>query len=668
MKKTLLIVLPSLFMCAVIAALICIAVFWDFGNGDGTDNLIHPHELTLVEEKQATCMEEGHSAYYFCAECDKWFSDADGKNEITDRASIIIEGTHNFVNGECLECGVEHDCDYSSSVTPPTCTEAGFTTYECDCGLSYVGNYTEPVGHDYNYSVSVTPPTCTEQGFTTYQCVCGLGYKDDYKQPEHDYFNGKCRICGSEHDCKYADEVTPPTCTERGFTAHTCACGNSYRDSYTPTLGHEYTDGICIRCGKIFGAAEFKFYGSYYMCSGIDSAFEKEDVTELFIPSSYNGYPVKGIENNAFEQCVNLTKVTLNDGIISIGDYAFHQCKLTSITIPDSVESIGAYAFLDCVNLESVKLSDNLKRIGVKAFNGCTSLTDICLPDSVASIGEAAFSGCTSLNSVTLSYGLKAINIWMFYDCPALTEVIIPDSVQIIYTKAFSKCSNLTTVSIPVGLTNIYRHAFSYTSLTDIYYGGTVEQWLEINKGENWDAECDDYTVHCTDGDYSKKYTYGLRYTLSDDGSYYICSGIGTATDNDIVIAATYNFIPVRAIGERAFMNCENLTGITIPEGVTSIGSQAFQSCTGLLKIVIPDSVTKIDNYAFYGCSSLKEITVPAGVTALESYTFTNCTKLERIIYKGTMDEWNAIPHTGWLYLNNCTIVCTDGQFKSGHI
>ena len=43
--------------------------------------------------------------------------------------------------------------------------------------------------------------------------------------------------------------VTYPTCTAQGYTTHTCACGDSYRDSYVGALGHDYVGGVCTRCG-----------------------------------------------------------------------------------------------------------------------------------------------------------------------------------------------------------------------------------------------------------------------------------------------------------------------------------------------------------------------------------------------------------------------------------
>ena len=108
---------------------------------------------------------------------------------------------HTFVEGKCA-CGATdpdyvppHEHSYTSVVTPPTCTEDGYTTYTCACGDSYVDNTVTAPGHSYD--AVVTPPTCIEDGYTTYTCGCGDSYVDDVvTAPGHSYANGVCG-CGA---------------------------------------------------------------------------------------------------------------------------------------------------------------------------------------------------------------------------------------------------------------------------------------------------------------------------------------------------------------------------------------------------------------------------------------------------------------------------------------
>jgi len=120
-----------------------------------------------------------------------------------------------------------------------------------------------------------------------------------------------------------------------------------------------------------------------------------------------------------------------------------------------------------------------------------------------------------------------------------------------------------------------------------------------------------------------------LTYTLNSDA--YLVTGIGTCTDTDIVIPATYNNLPVTSIGDNAFENCSNLTSITIPNSVTSIGHGAFENCSSLTSITIGNSVTSIGNYAFYSCGGLTSITIPDSVTSIGMSAFYGCSGLTSI-------------------------------------
>ena len=93
--------------------------------------------------------------------------------------------------------------NYTAVTTLPTCAEQGYTTYTCDCGETYVGDYIEALSH--NYSTVITPPTCTEEGYTTYTCDCGDTYVGDYvKALEHNYVDRGCTLCGARHTSAFS--------------------------------------------------------------------------------------------------------------------------------------------------------------------------------------------------------------------------------------------------------------------------------------------------------------------------------------------------------------------------------------------------------------------------------------------------------------------------------
>lgn len=93
-------------------------------------------------------------------------------------------------NNSCLIDATRHyevsDNPITETITQPTCTEKGFTTYTCECGDSYIDDYVDETGHSYN-SV-VTPPSCTEQGYSTHTCKCGDSYVDSFvNETGHSY-------------------------------------------------------------------------------------------------------------------------------------------------------------------------------------------------------------------------------------------------------------------------------------------------------------------------------------------------------------------------------------------------------------------------------------------------------------------------------------------------
>ena len=175
---------------------------------------------------------------------------------------------------------------------------------------------------------------------------------------------------------------------------------------------------------------------------------------------------VTSIGDYAFDGCTGLTSVTIGSGVTTIGDYAFLGCNnasLTSITIPASVTSIGQDAFEDCTYLATVTFASGslLTSISPSAFT-CTGLTTIEIPAKVTTIGSSAFYHCTSLATVTFADGslLETIDFGAFYQCTNLSSITLPNGMKTIDVTAFSDCTSLTSITIPASVTNIGMNAF----------------------------------------------------------------------------------------------------------------------------------------------------------------------------------------------------------------
>ena len=210
-------------------------------------------------------------------------------------------------------------------------------------------------------------------------------------------------------------------------------------------------------------------------------AFKNCVLTSVMIPDS-----VTSIACGAFSGCRSLASVTIPEGLTSIDGYAFSECRsLASVTIPEGVTSIDGYAFSGCSGLTSVTIPNSVTSIGEDAFSGCDSLTSVTIPDSVTSIGDFAFRGCSGLTSVTIPSSVTSIGGGAFSGCTSLTSVAIPSSVTEIGGSAFSGCTGLTSVTIPDSVTSIDGYAFSGCSgLTDVYYAGTAADWAKISISE----------------------------------------------------------------------------------------------------------------------------------------------------------------------------------------
>ncbi len=104
------------------------------------------------------------------------------------------------------------------------------------------------------------------------------------------------------------------------------------------------------------------------------NAFYYTAISSLSIPAS-----VKSVPNYTAQYCVQLRKVELEEGLTSIGDYAFGTCNITEINIPNSITKIGNGCFEGSTNLQKVTFGTGIKTINIRAFNKLTRLTEITI-------------------------------------------------------------------------------------------------------------------------------------------------------------------------------------------------------------------------------------------------------------------------------------------------
>ncbi len=108
---------------------------------------------------------------------------------------------------------------------------------------------------------------------------------------------------------------------------------------------------------------------------------------------------ITSIGDWAFYRNNNLISITLHQGVISIGEYAFAESNLARINLPQGITSIKSYAFWFC-NLVNINLPQGLKSIEAFAFYACSNLTSITLPQGLEKISQDAFDECEKLQCI----------------------------------------------------------------------------------------------------------------------------------------------------------------------------------------------------------------------------------------------------------------------------
>lgn len=267
-------------------------------------------------------------------------------------------------------------------------------------------------------------------------------------------------------------------------------------------------------------------------------------------------YPVEFILQNAFKGKTAITKVTIGNGVINIGNSAFRDCtSLTSVSIGDNVTDIVTSAFNGCTSLTSVTFGENSKltSLGNSAFSGCTGLTSIVIPNNVTTIGERAFKGCTGLESVAIG-----------------------SSLTIIGNDAFSNCKKIDSVD----------------------YTGDINRWVQIQFGSTvtGDVEANPLYNGATlsiNGELVTSVNIDISPVIKPN-VFYGCTSI-----TDVMIGDNVTEIGHPNGGGLSFYNCTNLKNVTIGNGVPYFRYGVFGKTSSLNRVTVGSGFKGVNSSAF---------------------------------------------------------------------
>lgn len=408
--------------------------------------------------------------------------------------------------------------------------------------------------------------------------------------------------------------------------------------------------------------------------TAISYVYLPNTITNGAIPNGAARDQELGIDDSAFENCVNLTNVEIQEGgtaEFTIGKNAFKNTAITSFNF----EALAG-RLVDGFTTETANNLNDRGAIREGAFEG-TKLTEVVLPYSmkVTYIGTRAFANCQNLVNVTLGFGLEIVEERAFENCANLEYVFIPASVRT-FDNAFFGCDKVALDLDPDNL--------DFTMINGVMYNAAETAIIYVAKDASGEVNMPN-TV--------KTVAQGAFKGVAGITAVKLSSALTTVEESMFEgSGVTSVVIPkgVTTIGKNAFKNCVNLQTVTFEKGGTkilTIGQSAFQGCTSLLAVEIPDRcrtnsgvsnpVYPIGDYAFQGCTSLASVTfeehtdtsafeevmvsgIPRDVLAIGNYAFQGCTALTQISFPyRLLDVSTSKAAIGNFAFDGCTQLAT---------
>lgn len=382
------------------------------------------------------------------------------------------------------------------------------------------------------------------------------------------------------------------------------------------------------------------------------------------LPNFAIGSQLSYIGAAAFAGCQSLTRFDVaQDNPVYVSDngvlYTYNYSELliypagkqdTTFVINNRTTKISAFAFLSAKNLKSISLPQRISSIGSKAFYGASSLVIYAQAASKPAGWSADWNTSCPVywQKTVYNYGsdyqfyidtngnaiiTRYLGSSQSFTFPSYVELIdSPDEIPVIGigSGALLGLNFIYSVLIPSNITYMGSRAFDDNEKLTIYCQRSAI-------AEGWDANwnTDGRPVYWSVN--AIKEVNGLEYIIVNSSNVTITRYIGNAATP--IIPSLIEGINVTKIGAYAF-SASNISGITLPDNLTTIDAYAFAYCTNLASITLPNKVRTIGNYAFAYCARLAIADIAPADGVLNSIgwnAFAGCVLLEQIIIPETV-------------------------------
>ena len=356
-----------------------------------------------------------------------------------------------------------------------------------------------------------------------------------------------------------------------------------------------------------------------------------------------------GVGDGAFAGCTRISEVVIEEGVTSIGEYAFYDSAITKVTLPSTLTEIKDYAFAYS-DITEIVLPESLTTIREDAF-AYSALKSITVPASVTTMETRVFEG-SALENVTLQ--TTTFGTYMFSGCGQLATVNLAEGTESLSGWMFENCSKLTTISLPDSLTKIGAGSFAGTGLTSFVFDDrfeTIGNSAFLNCVSLTSVTIGQDLISSISTSGTITYATSVFSGCTNLSSVTIAEGITTIHNTTFQDCVSLKEIvlpeSLTTIGSSAFAG-SGLTSIVLPEKVSSLGNNAFANCTSLVSAKLSDLIYSIPSGLFSGCTALSSFELPAGIVTISGTAFQNCTSLLDFVIPSSIVSISADAFDGW--------------------